>query len=239
MKTIEKISRSARVYAYFRDNRWASCCQVVKCPTRRNKLPSNARLYGGNRKSNARGLPGGGMIAVGFDSYITFPSSKIGANFATEFASTFQCLNYCKQMFIVQVEINNSMESSWSSGPPRRFVFHWIGYYFGHEHFFINEVQTLKCTQKHNWQVCNDLGTHSVKKWLDIDNNEIIRLPWMCLQKNKITLSYNSSSLITRSSLFNSFRGRPSLWSPPQQQKLGKGLAGAPSGLSVPVYRAP
>jgi hypothetical protein len=33
-------------------------------------------------------------------------------------------------MFIVQVEINNSMESSWSSGLPRRFVFHWIGYYY-------------------------------------------------------------------------------------------------------------
>jgi hypothetical protein len=41
-----------------------------------------------------------------------------------------QCLNYCKRLFIVQVEINNSMESSWSSGLPRRFVFHWIGYYY-------------------------------------------------------------------------------------------------------------
>ena len=28
------------------------------------------RLYGGNVKSNALGLPGGGVIAVGFDLYI-------------------------------------------------------------------------------------------------------------------------------------------------------------------------
>jgi hypothetical protein len=41
-----------------------------------------------------------------------------------------ELLNYCKQMFIVQVEFNNSMESCWSSGLPRRFVFHWIGYYY-------------------------------------------------------------------------------------------------------------
>ena len=40
---------------------------MVKCPTG----PSNSRLYGGNVKSNALGLPGGGLIAVGFDSYIT------------------------------------------------------------------------------------------------------------------------------------------------------------------------
>jgi hypothetical protein len=41
---------------------------VVKCPAG----PSNSRLYGGNVKSNALGFPGGGgLIAVGFDSYIT------------------------------------------------------------------------------------------------------------------------------------------------------------------------
>ena len=38
---------------------------MVKCPTGL----SNSRLYGGNVKSNALGLPGG-LIAVGFDSYI-------------------------------------------------------------------------------------------------------------------------------------------------------------------------
>jgi hypothetical protein len=59
-----------------------------------------------------------------------FQVQKLGVNFATKFASTFQCLNYCKQMSIIQVELNNSMESSWSSGLPRRFVFHWIGYYY-------------------------------------------------------------------------------------------------------------
>ena len=55
---------------------------------------------------------------------LRFQVQILGVNFATKIASTFQCLNYCKQMFIVQVEINNSMESSWSSGLPRRFVFH-------------------------------------------------------------------------------------------------------------------
>jgi hypothetical protein len=61
---------------------------------------------------------------------LRFQVQILGVNFATKIASTFQCLNYCKQMFIVQVEINNSMESSWSSGLPRRFVFHWIGYHY-------------------------------------------------------------------------------------------------------------
>jgi hypothetical protein len=59
-----------------------------------------------------------------------FQVQILGVNFATKIASTFQCLNYCKRLFIVQVEINNSMESSWSSGLPRRFVFYWIGYYY-------------------------------------------------------------------------------------------------------------
>ena len=54
---------------------------------------------------------------------LRFQVRKLGVNFATKFASTFQCLNYCKQMFIVQVEINNAMESSSFSGLPRRFVF--------------------------------------------------------------------------------------------------------------------
>jgi hypothetical protein len=41
---------------------------VVKCPAG----PSNSRLCGGNVKSNGLGLPGG-LIAVGFDSYISKP----------------------------------------------------------------------------------------------------------------------------------------------------------------------
>jgi hypothetical protein len=55
---------------------------------------------------------------------LRFQVQILGVNFATKIASTFQCLNYCKQMFIVQVEINSSKESSWSSELPRRFVFH-------------------------------------------------------------------------------------------------------------------
>jgi hypothetical protein len=51
---------------------------------------------------------------------LRFQVRKLGVNFAT---STFQCLNYCKQMSIVQVKINNSMGSSWFSGL-LRFVFH-------------------------------------------------------------------------------------------------------------------
>jgi hypothetical protein len=71
----------------------------------------------------------GSQVRCKLVNYV-FQVQKLGLNFATMFASSFQCLNYCKQMFIVQVEINNSMESSWSSGLPRRFVFHWIGYYY-------------------------------------------------------------------------------------------------------------
>ena len=54
-----------------------------------------------------------------------FPSSEIGRELRNEvrkFISMFELL--VSQMFIVQIEINNSMESSWSSGLPRRFVFH-------------------------------------------------------------------------------------------------------------------
>jgi hypothetical protein len=50
-------------------------------------------------------------------------------------------------MFIVQVEINNSMESSWSS------VLYQEGLYFielviiiEYQHLFTNEIQTLKWT---------------------------------------------------------------------------------------------
>jgi hypothetical protein len=63
---------------------------------------------------------------------ITFPSSQIGRELRNKVRNyiemSFQCLNYCKQMFIVR--INNSMESSWSIRLPRRFVFHWIGHYY-------------------------------------------------------------------------------------------------------------
>jgi hypothetical protein len=71
------------------------------------------------------------FVLVLFCFQLCFQVQKLGVNFATKFASTFQCLNYCEQMSVVQVEINNSMESSWSSGLPRRFVFRWIGYYYG------------------------------------------------------------------------------------------------------------
>jgi hypothetical protein len=47
---------------------------------------------------------------------LPFQVRKLDVNFATK--------------FIVQVEINNSMESSWSNGLPRSFVFQWIGYYY-------------------------------------------------------------------------------------------------------------
>jgi hypothetical protein len=53
-----------------------------------------------------------------------FPSSEIGRELRNEvrkFISMFELL--VSQMFIVQIEINNSMESSWSSGLPRRLYF--------------------------------------------------------------------------------------------------------------------
>jgi hypothetical protein len=44
-------------------------------------------------------------------------------------------------MFIVQVEINNSMEISWSSGVPRNFIE--LVIIIEYEHLFTKEVQTL------------------------------------------------------------------------------------------------
>jgi hypothetical protein len=94
----------------------------------------------------------------------------LGVNFATKFASTFQCLNYCKQMFIVQVEINNSMESSWCSRLPRRVVFYWIGYYYWVWIFVYKrssntemKLQTLlRCSQQ-TWEP-------RIEKWFEIKN---------------------------------------------------------------------
>jgi hypothetical protein len=100
---------------------------------------------------------------------LRFQVEILGVNFATKIASTFQCLNYCKQMFIVQVEINNSKESSWSSGLPRRFVFHWIGYYYWVSTFVYKRSSNIKMKfrvqfpWKRNWQVRNELGNRALK----------------------------------------------------------------------------
>jgi hypothetical protein len=55
---------------------------------------------------------------------LRFQVQKLGVNFATKFASTSQCLNYCKEMFIVKVE-NLKLTIQW-----KVLVFHWIGYYW-------------------------------------------------------------------------------------------------------------
>ena len=73
---------------------------------------------------------------------LRFQVQKLGVNFATKFASTFQCLNYCEQMFIVQVEINNSMESP--VGYQEGLYFIELVIIMEYEHLFTNEVQTLK-----------------------------------------------------------------------------------------------
>jgi hypothetical protein len=111
------------------------------------------------------------------------------SKFGNWFGRTFQCLNYCKQMVIVQVEINNSMESSnWSS------VLYQEGLYFielviiiEYQHLFIqtkfkhwNELANFFAkfapnfrTCKHNWQVRNELGNRALKNDL---KSTIIRL---------------------------------------------------------------
>ena len=47
----------------------------------------------------------GSQVRCKLTNYVS-KFKNLGVNFATKFSSAFQCLNYCKQMFIVQVEIN-------------------------------------------------------------------------------------------------------------------------------------
>jgi hypothetical protein len=116
---------------------------------------------------------------------IRFQVQKLGVNFATKFASKFQCLNYCKQMFIVQVEINNWMESSWPSGLPSRFVFHWISwlllfcmnicFHIKFKHWdelakFVAKFAPNFRTWKRNWQVRNELGNRA--RWIPSSNRQ-------------------------------------------------------------------
>jgi hypothetical protein len=95
----------------------------------------------------------------------------------------FNVLNYCKQMFIVQVEINNSMESSWFSGLPRRFVFHWIGCYCWVWTFVYKRSSNIEMYLRTLWRsshpifkLGNVIGKFAtnwnprVEKWLEIDN---------------------------------------------------------------------
>ena len=121
-----------------------------------------------------------------------FPSSKIGRELRNKvriYTSTFQCLNYCKQMFIVQVEINNSMESSWSSGLPRRFVFHWIGYYYWVWTFVYKRssniemyLRTLLRSSRPIFKLGNVIGKFATNlgpacwKWLEIYNKSLFYL---------------------------------------------------------------
>jgi hypothetical protein len=104
---------------------------------------------------------------------LRFQVQKLGVNFATKFASTFQCLNYCKQRFIVQVQINNSMESSWFRGLPRRFVF---GYYYWVWTFVYKRssnieinLRTLLRSSRSISEFGNVIGKFATN-WLEIDN---------------------------------------------------------------------
>ena len=74
---------------------------------------------------------------------------------------------------------DNAMESSWSSGLPRRFVFHWIGYYYWAMPMIVclqtkfrhwNELANFAAkfmpnfwTWKCNWQDRNKLGICTLK----------------------------------------------------------------------------
>jgi hypothetical protein len=69
---------------------------------------------------------------------LRFQVQKLGVNFATKFASTFLRLNYCKQKFIVQVEINNSMESSGPVGYQEGLYFFELVIIIECEHLFTN-----------------------------------------------------------------------------------------------------
>jgi hypothetical protein len=154
---------------------WEVCLDVLRLPTGINLAgfqTTSPRTSAWNNKKNPHNLSWGGnffqccalamkriqnltsfwrssqnyFVLVLFCFQLRFQVQKLGVNFATKFASTFQCLNYCKQISVVQVEINNSMESCWSSGLPRSLYFVELVIIMEYEHLFTNEVQTLKWT---------------------------------------------------------------------------------------------
>jgi hypothetical protein len=123
---------------------------------------------------------------VNFKSlFNAWPSSLQTAKFIANCQLTFQVqkLGAETSQHLFQVEINNSMQSSWSSGLPGRFVFHWIGYYHWVWTFVYKRssniemnLQTLLRSSRPISELGNvigkfatNLGTH-VEKWLEIDN---------------------------------------------------------------------
>jgi hypothetical protein len=75
------------------------------------------------------------------------------------------------------------MESSWSSGLPRRFVFHWIGYYYWVWKFVHQQSSNIKANLLTLLQSSRPSSQRTwephVEKWLEIDNNiSLILKPW-------------------------------------------------------------
>ena len=89
---------------------------------------------------------------------LRFQVQKLGVNFPTKLDSTFQCLNYCKQMFILQVESNNST-MKWTCELVAKFA---------------PNFQTWK----RNWQFRNELGNHALKSDLKSTITDTVTLAY-------------------------------------------------------------
>ena len=97
---------------------------------------------------------------------LRFQVQKLGVNFATKFASTFQCLNYCKQMFVVQVEINNSMESSWSRGATKKICI-WLNW------LLLSSMNICLQTKFKHWNVLTNFVAKFARSISELGNRAL------------------------------------------------------------------
>jgi hypothetical protein len=86
----------------------------------------------------------GSQVRCKLVNYV-FQVQKLGLNFATMFASSFQCLNYCKHLFIVdKLKLTIQWKVLGPVGYQEGFYFIELVIIIECEHLFTNEVQTLK-----------------------------------------------------------------------------------------------
>ena len=149
--------------------------------------------------------------------YGPFQVRKLGANFATKFASTFQCLNFvCKQMFTLNNnnqfnKIQTFLVAHWTRISIELLISTWtvnicLQYYWNVLPNFVAKFTPNFRTWKRNWQVCNELGNRALKSD-EIDNNVVINSVFFIWSLAKI--SGRISILYQHSIIFNQLSQQP------------------------------
>jgi hypothetical protein len=97
-------------------------------------------------------------------------TTKLDVNFATNFRSTFQCLNYCKQMFINKLKLTIQWKVLGPVGYQEGLYFIELVIIIEYEHLFTTCKLLLRSSRPIselgkvlNWQVRNKLGKRTLK----------------------------------------------------------------------------